>query len=85
MPHSTTKREMHDIERMTRENNDQTLQNGDDEIAGLDIAGLDISGRVCESELGNMLSFWSSVFAQKSIRPAAPTEQRTSETHTWLR
>jgi len=29
---------------------------GDTEIAGLDIAGLDISGRVCESELGNMLS-----------------------------
>jgi len=30
---------------------------GDAEIAGLDITGLDISGRVCESELGNMLSF----------------------------
>ena len=30
---------------------------GDAEIAGLDIAGLDISGRVCESELGNTLSF----------------------------
>jgi len=38
---------------------------GDAEIAGLDIAGLDISGRVCESELGNMLRFWFSVFAQK--------------------
>jgi len=34
-------------------------------LAGVDIAGLNISGRVCESELGNMLSFWSSVFAQK--------------------
>jgi len=38
------------------------LNSGDAEIAGLDIAGLDsdgldISGRVCESELGNMLSF----------------------------
>jgi len=33
-----------------------TALNGDAEIAGLDIAGLDISGRVCESELGNILS-----------------------------
>ena len=30
---------------------------GDAEIAGLDIAGLNISGRVCESEVGNMLRF----------------------------
>jgi len=30
---------------------------GDAEIAGLDIAGLNISGRVCESELGNLLRF----------------------------
>ena len=26
-------------------------------LAGVDIVGLNISGRVCESELGNMLSF----------------------------
>jgi len=30
---------------------------GDAEIAGLDIAGLITNGRVCESELGNMLRF----------------------------
>ena len=33
------------------------ITRGDAEIAGLDIAGLNISGRVCESELGNMLRF----------------------------
>jgi len=27
-------------------------------VAGVDIAGLNISGRVCESELGNMLRFF---------------------------
>ena len=35
--------------------------------AGLDIDGLDISGRVCESELGNTLSFWSSVLLRSRL------------------